>query len=115
MIDDKLKTLIPTLRQKKRYILFKINGENKFNFKEISEGLIEEIILYIGIIDFGKHGVWLLKDQFNENKQIGVLKVSTKLKDKLIGVLNIINKINNKQICIEIINVSGTLKGLRKD
>lgn len=112
MNDDKLKTLIPTLRQKKRFILFEIESSKKFDFKKVSEDLIEQIILYIGAVDFGNEGIWFLKDKFDEKKQRGVLKVSTKLKDKLVGVLAIINKIDNIESKIKVLKISGTFKGL---
>jgi len=114
ILDIKLKPLSPSLRQKKRFVKFKIVSEKKFEFKELSENLIEQIILFLGIIDFGKGGIWILRDKFDYEKQEIILKVSTKLKDKLIGVLSLITKINNSNINIEVKNVSGTLKGLEK-
>lgn len=110
--DEKLKPLIPTLRQKKRFLKIKIESKRKFLFKEISEFLIAEIILYLGVIDFGKSGIWILRDKFDEKKQELTIKVSTKMKDKLIGVLSLIQKIGNVDIKIKVLKVSGTLKGV---
>lgn len=114
-IDEiKLKPLLPTLRQKKRFIKIKIESSKKFSFKEISEELIENIIIYLGAINFGKEGIWLLKDKFDFENQTIVLKVSTKSKDKLIGVLALINKIAKTECKLNILKVSGTLKGIEK-
>lgn len=112
--DDKLKPLIPTLREKKRFILGKIESEKKFEFKEISEKLIEEIIFYLGAIEFSKSGIWLLRDKFDYEKQEFIIKVSVRSKDKLVGILSIINKISNSKVKIKTLKVSGTLKGLTK-
>lgn len=112
--EEKLKTLIPTLRNKKRFVKIKIKCEYKFDFKDLSEDLTNELIYYIGAIDFGKGGIWFLKDKFNQDKQELVIKVGTKFKDKLVASLNLINKIKNKNIEIEILKISGTLKGLEK-
>lgn len=110
--DDKLKPLSPTLRQKKRFLLVEVESGKKFDFKELSENLIDEIILYLGAVEFGKSGIWILRDKFDYQNQRLVLKVSTKTKDKLIGVLSLIQKINNEPARLKILNVSGTLKGL---
>lgn len=112
--DDKLKPLSPTLRQKKRFILVEIESNKKFDFKEVSENLVEEIITYLGAVEFGKSGIWILRDKFDAKNQRAVLKVSTKTKDKLIGVLSLIQKLSNTDVRIKLLSVSGTLKGLEK-
>jgi len=113
--DSKLKVLRPTLRERKRFIRVKIQSTKKFTFKELSENLTEEIILYIGSIDFGKAGVWFLRDKFNEKEQELIVKVGVKFKDKLVGVLSLINKIGNTQVKLKTIRISGTLKGVMKE
>lgn len=114
-IDEiKLKPLIPVLRQKKRFVKVQIISSKKFTFKEISEDLIENLILYLGAIDFGKNGIWILKDKFDEKNQTIILKVSTKFKDRLVGVLALINKIAKTECKLNVLRVSGTLKGVEK-
>lgn len=115
IVDDKLKPIRPTLREKKRFVKVKIISDKKFSFKELSESLIEEIIFYIGAIDFGKSGIWILRDKFNEKEQELILKVGTKKKDKLIGALALIKNIKNSKLKLEVVRVSGTLKGVQKE
>lgn len=109
--DSKLKPLQPTLRVKKRFLLFEIESDKKFTFTEISENIVSEILLLMGAIDFGKAGIWILRDKFDYEKQRGIIKVSTKFKDKLLGCLLLIQKIENVDIKIKIVNVSGSIKG----
>lgn len=114
-IDEiKLKPLLPVLRQKKRFVKVKIDSSKKFTFKEVSEDLIEQLILYLGAVDFGKNGIWILKDKFDEKNQTLLLKVSTKSKDRLVGVLALINKIAKTECKLQVLRVSGTLKGCEK-
>ncbi len=115
IIDDKLKPLFPTLRTKKRFIKIKINSNKKFDFKELSEGLNSALLDYMGILNFGRSGLWILKDKFNQNKQELVLKVSVKYKNEVAGILSIIDKINSIKVNIEVIKISGTLKSLEKE
>ena len=112
--DTKLKPLSPTLRQRKRFVKAQIISQKKFDFKEISESLIEEIILYMGAIDLGKSGIWLLRDKFDYENQIIIMKVGTKYKDKLIGVLSLVNNVSSIKTKIETLKVSSTLKGLQE-
>lgn len=112
--DGKLKPLSPTLRLKKRFLKIEIISNEKFNFKSLSENLNEQIINLIGTIDYGKAGIWLLRDKFEEEKQTLIIKVGTKYKEKLIATLLLIQEIDNKKTKIEIKKISGTLKGLEK-
>lgn len=114
VFDTKLKHLQPTLRQKKRFIKIKIESEKKLDFKEISSTLIEEILSFFGTLEFGKNGIWILRDKFNFEEQTLILKVSTKSKDKLLGVLSLIQKINSELVNITSLRTSGTLKGVEK-
>lgn len=112
--DIKLKPLIPTLRQKKRFVKVKIEANRKFDFREISESLVEEIIFYIGAVDFGKSGIWILRDKFDYESQEIVLKVSVSMKDKLVGVLALVRKLGDCNVKLSVVRVSGTFKGLEK-
>lgn len=114
--DIKLKPISPTLRQKKRFIRAKIVCKSKLEFKVVSENLIDEIIKFLGAIEMGKAGVWVLRDKFDFENQEMILKCSTKTSNKLIGVLSLVTSLGNNNPCrIEVIRVSGTLKGLNKE
>lgn len=111
--DTKLKPLQPTLRQKKRFIRAVVTSKNKIDFKTISENLIEEIISYMGTVEMGKAGVWVLRDKFDFDKQEIIIKCSTKSHDKLIGILSLVLFLGNNNPCkIDVKRVSGTLKGV---
>lgn len=113
--DEKLKVLLPTLRQKKRFLRVKIISEEHFEFKELSEGVNEELLSLLGSIDFGMFGVWILRDKFDEKKQEFLLRVSIKGKEKTLSALALINKVKGEKIHLEILRVSGTLKGVYKE
>jgi RNase P/RNase MRP subunit POP5 len=109
--DEKLKGLIPSMRIKKRFILIKIISEEKFDFKTLSKNLNDELLKYIGLIDISKFAIWILKDKYDFEKQEFIIKVSTKGKDKILTSLALINTIDNKSAQLDVLKVSGTLKG----
>jgi RNase P/RNase MRP subunit POP5 len=104
--EEKLKTLMPTLRVKKRFILLKFTSEKYTSFDDINAKLSEEILYFMGAIDYSQSGFWMLKDTFNSKSREVVIKTSVKLKDKVICALSLIQDID-----LEIKRVSGTLKG----
>ncbi len=113
--EEKLKLLRPTWRLKKRFVRVRIISDKKFDFKTISEEVVEQLIIYLGAVEFSKAGIWILRDKFDYENQEFVVKVSTKLKDKLVGVLGLILKINDAGVKLEVRRVSGTLKGVYKN
>ena len=113
--DIKLKPLSPTLRTKKRFIKVKIVSDKKFDFKQVSESLIEQIISYMGSVDFSKAGIWILRDKFDFDNQLMILKCSVKNKEKLIAILTLFYEIEKNSVKLEVLKVSGTLKGLENN
>ncbi len=107
--EDGLKTLSPTLRVKKRFIKIQIKSDKKENFEMISKKINDTILFFMGAIDYSKSGFWILKDKFDFEKQELVLRVGVEYRDKLVTSISLI-----KDLKVEIIRISGTLKGLEK-
>lgn len=113
--EDKLKPLIPTLREKKRFVKINIESNKKLDFNIISKLLTEEITFYMGAIDFGKAGIWFLRDKFDFEKQELIIRTNIKYKDKLLTSLQLIRKLQDANINIKTLRVSGTIKGVLKE
>ena len=113
--DDKLKPLLPTLRIKKRFIRVTIESSHNFSFKELSEALTQELILLLGAIDLGKSGFWILRDSFDSNKQEFICRVKLNYCEKIQGALALISCLENYEVALRVENISGTLKGVRKE
>ncbi|MCA9486594.1 MAG: hypothetical protein KC548_02995 [Nanoarchaeota archaeon] len=112
--EEKLKGLRPSLRQKKRFILVKVHCQTPFSFKELSEHINEQLLLYIGTIKKRKSGLWIIREQFEEARQEIIIRVSCTFKDKAIAALTLVSQINRKSVNLEVLKVSSTLKGLRQ-
>lgn len=110
--EEKLKPLLPTLRQKKRFLLLQIESEKPLDFDTFSKGFTQETLFFMGSLDYGKAGVWILKDKFDEKKQEAVIKVALPFKDKLLGSIALIQELEKIPVRLKIKKVSGTLKGV---
>ena len=113
--EDKLKSLIPTLRQKKRFIRIIVKSNKKLDFDTLANSINSQIMYYVGAIDFGKAGIRLLKDKFDYKNQEIILRVGTKFKDKAVGSIALITKIENNDVNLKIKRISGNLKGVYKE
>jgi len=110
----KLKILPPTLRQKKRYISFQVIPEigEDFTYSDLEAGIWNTMLDFLGEEGVSKTSMWLLKDTWDPNTRIGVIKCNHKMTEKIIASLGLIDRLGDNRICFKIIRISGTIKGL---
>jgi RNase P/RNase MRP subunit POP5 len=74
-VDMKTHPLPPSLREKKRYIVYEHMG-NKQSFVALKPLIEKELKTFLGTLGTEQAGINILKDTFNYDKQQGVLKVN---------------------------------------
>ncbi|MBR9691116.1 hypothetical protein GOV08_05535 [Candidatus Woesearchaeota archaeon] len=106
---QKIKPLMPSLREKKRYLAFEIIADKEsFSYKHSADAINTEFIKLFGTHGMAQAGVLILKNQFENNK--GIIRVSNKHLDKLRLALAMIKKINKKDVIVKSIIASGMIK-----
>jgi len=109
---SKFKTkLLPSLREKKRYLIFEIISNEKLaEFKRISNTILQRNQQLIGEIGMSKGGVSILHDCWNEKKQRGIIRVNPKYLNDVKTGLSLIKKIGDRRVIFKTVGVSGVLK-----
>ena len=101
-----MKPLLPSLREKKRYLVFEVISEKELTLMPDKE--IEESMLKLhGKIGLGKAGLIFLKNKWNKMLQRGIIKVNYKYVDQLRAALC---SFHNRDAIIRSVGVSGILK-----
>jgi len=109
-VANKLKPILPSLREKKRYLTFEILSKEKIeDFPAVSSSIWANSLSFMGELGAAKAGIWLLADKYDENKQRGIIKVSNKYVNELKTSLSLIKEINKKEVIVRSIMVSGML------
>ncbi|MEK6900497.1 MAG: Rpp14/Pop5 family protein [Nanoarchaeota archaeon] len=103
-------TLLPSLKQKKRYVVFGIISEASFSWPEVQEAIEHSLAKFLGDLGMAKASPLLIKEKWNEKKQHFVIKVNHTYVDELKTALILNKKIKNTPVIIKSITVSGTLK-----
>ncbi|MDD5331626.1 MAG: Rpp14/Pop5 family protein [Candidatus Nanoarchaeia archaeon] len=99
----KLKPLIPTLREKKRYLVYEIySNENLTNLKT---EILNSIRKFLGSFGLAKAGIQIVETKNNK----GIIRVNNKELNNLKTALILTNKINQKDVYIRPIFVTGLL------
>ncbi|MAG38553.1 hypothetical protein CMO90_00520 [Candidatus Woesearchaeota archaeon] len=101
-----VKQLLPSLKEKKRYVVYEIMSKKKF--KNMSREIVKKANSFLGLFESAEAG--LQNIDFNEKMQRGVLRVGVNKLDKLKMSLALINKLNDEEVTLHTIGVSGILK-----
>ncbi len=102
--------LLPSLKQKKRYVVFEVLSSKKFSFPEIKEEVEAALLRFFGQWGLAKSAPVLIKEKFNAEKQRFAIKINHKYIDELRAALTLSKKIKNTPVIIKSIITSGTLK-----
>jgi RNase P/RNase MRP subunit POP5 len=116
--SSKQKILPPTLREKQRYVVYKIIFEDKIitgkslDFNAVNNNILSQCNATLGIFDGGKAG--LISAKYNPEKMSGVVKVNNAYVDKLKVCFGLIKNISipniaDKKVIVDCIYVSGML------
>ena len=110
-----LKILLPTLREKKRYIAFQIIPEEgeEFTYSDLEAGIWNTMLDFLGEEGVSKTSFWLLKDTWNPKTRIGIIRCNNKSVESVIASLGLIDRLGDNRICFKILGISGTIRGLK--
>lgn len=106
----KLKPLLPTLKEKKRYVAFEIISKaNIKTFPEASKAIWQSVLSFAGTKHAATMGVHILPETYNARKQRGLIRVGHKHVDELTSSLTLVQTIEHQPVIIRTVGVSGIL------
>ena len=110
MIKTKLKPVLPSLREKKRYLVFEIISKEKISDSNaVSSAISHYSLQFLGQLGTAKAGIIMLNNKWDPDLQRGIIKVSHKHVDAVKAALMLADKIEGKEVIIRSIGVSGIL------
>jgi ribonuclease P/MRP protein subunit POP5 len=110
-IKKRLKSLLTTLKEKKRYLAFEIVSKSKIkDFNAVSSQIMDKSLELIGQLGVARAGIQVLPECWNPDLQRGLIRVGNKHVDELKASLAFIEKIENQEVIIKTIGVSGIIE-----
>ena len=111
MVKTKLKPILPSLREKKRYLAFEIISKERLSeLNAVSNAIHSASMQFMGYLDAAKAGVMMLSNKWNPSTQRGIIKVGHRHADAMKASLAFISRIENKEVICRSLGVSGILK-----
>ena len=111
---NKMKILPPTLREKKRYISFQVISEDPIEYSDLEAAIWNTMLDFLGEYGVSKTSVWLMKDLWNMDYQIGVISCNNKSVQEVVATLGLIDRLGDIRVSFKIGRVSGTIKGTKQ-
>ena len=111
--QEKLKILSPTLREKERYISFKVISEEPIVYSDLESAIWSTLLEFYGELGMSQMSLRIVKNLYNEKEQTVVIKCNNKSVPKVIAGLGLITRLGESRVIIKISKVSGTIKGLK--
>ena len=111
MVNTKLKPVLPSLREKKRYLVFEVISKEKINdFEPVSSAIWNCSLQFLGQLGTAKAGIIPLANKWDSEVQRGIIKVGHKHVDALKAALVFADKIDNHEVIFRSLGVSGILR-----
>ncbi len=106
------KNLLPTLKEKSRYLAFNAIYDGELNKKDVSKSITQSILRFFGEQGLSRMNLWFI--EWDAEKKTGIAKVERNSLDMLRTGFVLTREINGRPTLFHTLNVSGTLKALRE-
>ena len=107
----RIKAVLPSLREKKRYLAFEVISKAKVSFSEASEAVLNEMLLLNGQLGTAQAGIFV--PEFNAETQKGIIRVNHKCTDSLKSALAMIKEVNSRPVIVRSLKASGAINKLQ--
>jgi len=111
--ENRLKVLIPTLREKERYISFQVISEEPIMYEDLEQGIWNTMLDFFGEYGISKTSMWIIKNLYDPEKQVGVIRCNNKSVPQVVAGLGLISRLGDVRVTFKILKISGTIRGLK--
>jgi len=103
------KPLLPTLRTKKRYVVYEVISEKEIEHNNVVRAIVASFKECFGIFGLGKAGITDMRI-YNRKTKRAILKINHKYVDNLRAAFAMIKEIDNQKAIVHTIGISGILR-----
>jgi RNase P/RNase MRP subunit POP5 len=112
----KTKPLLPSLREKKRYLAYGVISQHQFNDAgAVSKAIGNAVKEYVGMLGAAHAGIIPLNDQWNKDKQRGIIRVNHKHRDTVRAAFTFIQDIESHEVIVRSVGASGILQKAKQN
>ena len=106
-----LKTLLPSLKEKKRYLAFEVISKSKTTYTDTAKAIWNSVLSFAGTSGAARMGINIM----TYNNQKGLIRVAHTSLEELKASLTLITTINNEPAIVRSLGASGILAKAKKN
>lgn len=111
MMKRKIKPLLPSLREKKRYLAYEVISKDKFyDAMNVNKAILDAAKDFLGNQGMSHAGLIPINDKWNPDMQRGIMRVNNKHVDEVKASLIFVKNIEGKDVVIKSVGASGILR-----
>jgi len=111
--ENKLKIFLPSLREKDRYISFQVISEESITYDDLEQAIWNTMLDFFGELGVSKTSLWIVKNLYDPEKQVGVIRCNNKSVPQVLAGLGLISRLGDIRVTFKILKISGTIRGLK--
>lgn len=111
--EKRPKPLPPSLRGRTRYLAFHVISEQKILLQDLINTIWHSLLNFLGESGTSKANIKIIKDTYDEKRQMGIIKCSHDSVEEVRTALALIQRIGDTRIIIRVLGISGSIKATK--
>ncbi len=108
-----MKPIFPSRKERKRYILIKLDFETKVEKEDISKLVIQAGLQFLGELGMARAGIQFLAETWDKNNMTGIVRTNNECLDETKAALTLVKEFGGKPARISCLKVSGSISKLK--
>ena len=108
-----MRPLLPTLKERKRYILVKVLSKTEIEKRDVLRLVTKANVQFLGELGMARAKIRPLMDTWDLIKKTFIIKVGHKHTDELIASLGMIKNFEGKKVSLTTLKTSGSVDKLK--
>lgn len=105
-----MKAILPSLRERKRYIVFEVISKKEINGDAVAKALYDAAEQFFGSFGAAKMALKMMMDKWDKKAKKGIVRVNRASVNHAKALFCLMEKISKSPVIIRSLGASGTLK-----
>jgi ribonuclease P/MRP protein subunit POP5 len=111
--EKRPKILPPSLRGRTRYLAFDAISEQKILLDDLINTIWHSVLNFLGEIGTSRANIKIIKDTYDDNRQMGILRCSHDDVENVRSALTLIQRIGDVRVILRVLGISGSIKAAK--
>lgn len=107
---DRPKTLPPSMRPKKRYIIFEVISEHPIEYNDLANAVWSSLMDLEGEAGASDSRMWFISNLYDDKRQMGIVKCGNSVVEAVRAAIALVQIVSENKCIVRVLGITGTLK-----